>query len=381
MSVLSVSSRSRDGRSRSRRRKDLACRPGNLPLLLMRRLQEQECKRTPQQVQVAMGGAEAATPKPAAQRAACSTAGGEARAQQPQGFLSMELQPQWSISEEEGVSVGDHRFLTVLGQGSFGRVYKSEDPLSGGFNAVKVLEKSRLLTYDDFRGVALECCMLNRLRHRNIVRLWGAVQACRNFYLFMEFAGQESLHKILQGRENHAGLALPEARVLFHQIADAVAYCHWQGVAHCDLKPQNIVLSDDGIPKIVDFGLALKLGFPIGTPRGTWPFTAPEAAWPCGQPWDLAKADVWSLGAVLLEMLCGADKLFRMLGWVSQTPLNVLRVTELIAFLSTPGALSSSLADDLGAISAAVAPMLNGMMYVVPVQRWSAKIVTAASQW
>eukprot|EP00439_Symbiodinium_sp_Y106_P081225 s1048_g20.t1 len=132
-------------------------------------------------------------------------------------------------------------------------------------------------------------------------------------------------------------------------------------------------LASDGRLRIVDFGLALKLGWPVGNPRGTWPFTAPEAAWPCGRPWDLAKADVFSLGAILIEMLCGTDKLFRMFGWMAQTPLNLLRVQEMVNFLATPGAVMSSMATDLGLAASEPAPMITGLMNVVPMKRWSAK--------
>ncbi|CAE7923898.1 Smok2b, partial [Symbiodinium necroappetens] len=289
------------------------------------------------------------------------------------------LQPQWWIPEVDGARVGDHEFLQILGEGTHGKVYKVADPVVGGFNAVKVIRKKGKNT-DELAGVMAECNTLNWLSHPNIVQLRGAVNAYKNFYVFMDFAGSVSLHKLLQNRDNQTGLDLPIARQLFHQIADAVAYCHCHGLAHCDLKPQNIVISEDGTPKIVDFGLALKLGWPVGNPRGTWPFTAPEAAWPCGRPWDLAKADVFSLGAILIEMLCGTDKLFRMFGWMAQTPLNLLRVQEMVNFLATPGAVMSSLATDLGLAATDPAPMITGLMNVVPMKRWSAK-VAASFTW
>ncbi|CAJ1398358.1 unnamed protein product [Effrenium voratum] len=290
------------------------------------------------------------------------------------------LQPQWWIPEVDGVCVGDHRFLQVLGEGTHGRVYKVADQLCGGFNAVKVIRKNRLKSMDEVYGIAGECNTLAWLKHPNIIQLRGAVHANQNFYVFMEFAGNISLHNVLQTRDEQIGLDLKIARQLFNQIADAVAYCHWHGLAHCDLKPQNIVINEDGTPKIVDFGLALKLGWPVGNPRGTWPFTAPEAAWPCGRPWDLAKADVFSLAAVLIEMLCGTDKLFRMFGWMSQTPLNLCRVQEMVAYLATPGFLTTSLSSELGNGALNIAPMITGMMNVIPLKRWSAK-VAASFNW
>lgn len=288
------------------------------------------------------------------------------------------FQANWKMPEVDGVSVGDRRFLQVLGEGTHGRVYKVADEICGGFNAVKVIRKSRLKTPDEIYGIAGECNTLASLNHPNIIGLRGAVHASLNYYVFMEFAGDVSLHKVLHARDNQAGLDMNMARQVFNQIADAVAYCHSHGLAHCDLKPQNIVLNEDGTPKIVDFGLALKIGWPVGNPRGTWPFTAPEAAWPCGQPWDLAKADVFSLAGVLIEMLCGADKLFRMFGWLPQTPLNMLRVQEMAVFLATPGAVAMSLATDIGMTHAS--SMITGMMSLLPIKRWSAR-VAASYEW
>ncbi|CAJ1398360.1 unnamed protein product [Effrenium voratum] len=143
------------------------------------------------------------------------------------------LQPQWWIPEVDGVCVGDHRFLQVLGEGTHGRVYKVADQLCGGFNAVKVIRKNRLKSMDEVYGIAGECNTLAWLKHPNIIQLRGAVHANQNFYVFMEFAGNISLHNVLQTRDEQIGLDLKIARQLFNQIADAVAYCHWHGLAHC----------------------------------------------------------------------------------------------------------------------------------------------------
>lgn len=315
--------------------------------------------------------------------AICGAGGAEAQTDAPTEGNSLNVddffQPKWWIPEVEGVSVGDYQFLQVLGEGTHGKVYKVADQICGGFNAVKVIRKNRLKSADEIYGIARECNTLAWLQHPNIIQLRGAVRASQNYYVFMEFAGSVSLHNVLRARGSQVGLDRNMAHQVFNQIADAVAYCHSHGLAHCDLKPQNIVLNDDGIPKIVDFGLALKIGWPVGNPRGTWPFTAPEAAWPCGRPWDLAKADVFSLAAVLIEMLCGTDKLFRMFGWMVETPLNLLRVQEMVAFLATPGAVAMSLATDIGS-PGNVASMITGMMNVLPMKRWSAK-VAASFEW
>lgn len=81
----------------------------------------------------------------------------------------------------------------------------------GGFNAVKVIRKKGKNT-DELAGVMAECNTLNWLSHPNIVQLRGAVNAYKNFYVFMDFAGSVSLHKLLQNRQSPRHLALYGAR-------------------------------------------------------------------------------------------------------------------------------------------------------------------------
>eukprot|EP00438_Fugacium_kawagutii_P008147 Skav203322 [mRNA] locus=scaffold284:96556:111465:- [translate_table: standard] len=109
------------------------------------------------------------------------------------------FQPKWWIPEVEGVSVGDYHFLQVLGEGTHGKVYKVADQICGGFNAVKVIRKNRLKG-DEVLGIAGECNTLASLDHPHIIRLRGAVHAMQNYYVFMEFAGNTSLHSVLRAR-------------------------------------------------------------------------------------------------------------------------------------------------------------------------------------
>lgn len=283
------------------------------------------------------------------------------------------------LPEVEGTRVGEYDLLACIGEGAYGRVYISPDAKFGGFSAVKVINKGRLSAWNDLWGVITETTILLQLHHPNIIRFYGTIHARQNLYLFLELAGLNSLHQVISGAGYICGLKPQVTRTLFRQIADAVAYCHSQGVAHCDLKPQNVMVSDEGIAKLVDFGLAVQLCEPFSGPRGTWPFMSPEAAQAYCRPYDYAKADVWSLGVILLEMLSGIDKLSRILGWEMAPEWSQHRVVQLMAFHASPEALATRLASDIGPVPSSVMRALSCMLCSKPQQRWSAWHV--AQQW
>merc|ERR1719329_1265077 len=144
----------------------------------------------------------------------------------------------------------------------------------------------------------------------------------------MGLAGSHSLmHTLQQGGR----MTLLDARLTFHQVSSAIAYLHSEAVAHRDLKPENIMLSDgNGCAMLVDFGLACSLDDLLDDPCGSMPFVAPEVL--RGDLYDGAPADMWSLGVVLLEMLCGAHSLSTMLGWKNRMEPEPARAKELTAY-------------------------------------------------
>lgn len=140
--------------------------------------------------------------------------------------------------------------------------------------AIKVYDKSQLLIRDSAHGrpagdavrakpmrrlrrVLREVQLLRTLRHPHIVRLYLALHDSSSVYLAMESApGSHGSHDLLDFMMRRGAMSEPEARVLFHQLASAVAHCAARGVVHRDIKPENVLLTRDGQLKLGDFGLA-----------------------------------------------------------------------------------------------------------------------------
>ena len=208
----------------------------------------------------------------------------------------------------EGTQVGDCVIGPLLGEGGMGEVYLAEDRHLGRRVALKVVRGGgrggRLLRH--FRH---EQRILAALNHPNIARLYGGGTAPDGApYFVMEFVEGERLDTFCREGE----LSVEARLALFRKICTAVAYAHQNLVVHRDLKPANIRVTPDGEPKLLDFGIA-KLLDPDddGTEEATV-HTLPGAMTPFyaspeqikGEPITTA-SDVYSLGVVLYELLCG----------------------------------------------------------------------------
>ncbi|WIA17216.1 hypothetical protein OEZ85_014096 [Tetradesmus obliquus] len=176
---------------------------------------------------------------------------------------------------------------------------------TGELVAVKAVDATRFHSISEIEQVQEEMAVLAQLRHPNIIRLQEVVFAGGCFYFMMEYASGGSLAGHLAAQPG-GRLGEAAAREVFDGILAALEYCHKRRVIHRDLKPENILMQD-GTPKIADFGLAGVIapfngsGFKLqcGTPE----FTAPEIVG--GAEYDGTAVDLWSVGVMLYEALCG----------------------------------------------------------------------------
>ncbi|MEO8675649.1 MAG: serine/threonine-protein kinase [Casimicrobiaceae bacterium] len=205
--------------------------------------------------------------------------------------------------------LGRYEITGELGRGAMGVVYKARDPLIDRVVAIKTVgldlspEESDAFEQRFFR----EAKSAGRLNHPNIVTIHDVGRSNGSAYIAMEFLQGQSLREILD-----SGVVLPPERIaeIIAQVADGLAFAHENGVVHRDIKPPNIMVLDNGVVKITDFGIAmLPTGGRtlVGTVFGSPKYMSPERI--AGHKVD-GRSDIFSLGTVLYEMLTGFTPFF-----------------------------------------------------------------------
>lgn len=218
---------------------------------------------------------------------------------------------------EDAPRIRGYRLLATLGSGRVGTVYKAVHVASRRIVALKVLPFGEG-TEQNVTCLLRETQVAARLQHPNIIRGFGAGVDGGYFYVAMEYVEGESLADLL----DHDG-ALPEPRALqiTREIVGALAHAWAAGLVHRDVKPDNIMLTKDGVAKLADLGATRDLtgllntisseGVVVGTPL----YISPEQAQGMsGVDW---RADVYGLGATLYHMVCGMPPFDRSLGATS----------------------------------------------------------------
>ncbi|WOK97116.1 CBL-interacting protein kinase 7-like [Canna indica] len=203
------------------------------------------------------------------------------------------------------VLLGRYELGRLLGRGTFAKVYLARSLSDGATVAIKVLDKPELVDTGMCRSFLTEVAAMRRLSHPHVLKLHEVMATRSKIFLVMEHApGGDLLVRVARrGR-----LSEPSARRYFHQLVSALHYCHARGVAHRDVKPQNLLLDRAGNLKVSDFGLAalpdqLRGDGRLHTACGTPAYAAPEVVRRRG--YDGAKADAWSCGVILFVLLTG----------------------------------------------------------------------------
>jgi serine/threonine protein kinase/tetratricopeptide (TPR) repeat protein len=252
-----------------------------------------------------------------------------------------------------GDRLGRYEILGPLGAGGMGEVYRARDTELERDVAVKVLPETVSQNPDRLTRFEKEAKAVARLSHPNILEIHDYGTEGETTYSVTELLEGETLQERLEG----GALGWRKSTEIGAAIADGLGAAHEAGIVHRDLKPSNVFLTADGRVKVLDFGLARSLETDEadeshsptvsrytepGKVFGTVGYMAPEQV--RGQPAD-HRADIFSLGCVLYEMVCGRRAFSR--ETAAETMTAILR-EEPSDLRSLTGALSPSLADLVG---------------------------------
>ncbi|KAJ1524160.1 hypothetical protein ONE63_010687 [Megalurothrips usitatus] len=197
--------------------------------------------------------------------------------------------------------LADYLKIEKIGEGTYGVVYKGRNKITGQVVAMK---KIRLESEDEgIPSTAIrEISLLKELEHPNIVKLLQHVMEEPRLYLIFEFLSMD-LKKHMDQLKTGECLPPDTVQSYLYQILQAILFCHKRRVFHRDLKPQNLLIADNGIIKVADFGLGRAFGIPVRVYTHevvTLWYRAPEIL--LGSMRYSCPIDVWSIGCIFAEM-------------------------------------------------------------------------------
>jgi formylglycine-generating enzyme required for sulfatase activity len=231
-------------------------------------------------------------------------------------------------SRGKAIAVGDillgrFRLLELVGEGGMSRVYKAIDSLlakdsSDPFMAVKVLTRQLNEESESFPALRAEIQNLRRLTHPNIVRMFGCERDGSTVLIIMEYLEGESLYAKLRARSPagvpRRGLDRDEAQSIITAVAGALDYAHRDQVVHGDLKPGNVIVTNQGEVKVIDFGIASWIARPktsFERPGAAQTKTLSAVTPRYASPQLMARQkpepvdDVYSLACLVYELMTG----------------------------------------------------------------------------
>ncbi|RNF11832.1 cell division related protein kinase 2 [Trypanosoma rangeli] len=273
--------------------------------------------------------------------------------------------------------------MDILGEGTYGVVYRAVDKVTGQIVALKKVRLDR--TEEGIPQTALrEVSILQEVHHPNIVNLLDVICTDGKLYLIFEYVDHD-LKKTLEKRGGtFTGLLLKK---LLYQLLDGLFFCHRHRIVHRDLKPANILITNDNVLKIADFGLARTFQIPMHTYTHevvTLWYRAPEIL--LGAKHYTPSVDIWSVGCIFAELARGKVvfrgdseigqlfEIFQVLGTPRDTEGSWLGVSSLPDYRDVfPRWAGKSLAQVIPQLDTEGIDLLSRMLKYNPAERISAK--------
>jgi non-specific serine/threonine protein kinase len=205
-----------------------------------------------------------------------------------------------------GETVSHYKILDKLGEGGMGVVYKAQDTKLDRPVAVKFLPSHLSSSQENKARFIQEAKAAAVLNNPNILSVYDIDGQNGKMFFVMEFVEGKTLKSHITNLKAGEGIPVRQALDWTTQLAQGLKAAHEKNIVHRDIKPENVMLTKEGMPKIMDFGIAKLKGSTgmtrTGTSLGTLAYMSPEQAQ--GMPAD-HRSDIWSLGVVLYEMLTG----------------------------------------------------------------------------
>ncbi|EEY59283.1 mitogen-activated protein kinase kinase kinase, putative [Phytophthora infestans T30-4] len=225
----------------------------------------------------------------------------------PTNNQQLETETDTSSSVEVSNPITQWKRGELIGEGTFGKVYKGLNIATGELFALKEIEIHSRPNDDQvtqMQKLGEEISLMNNLSHKHIVRYKGSYRSENHFYIFMEYVPGGSIASMLKQFDAFSEDLI---RIFTRQIVQGVAYLHEMGIIHRDIKGANVLVNEQGVSKLADFGcskqipqmLTTSLEESLRSIRGSIPWMAPEVVKQIGHGY---KADIWSIGATVIEM-------------------------------------------------------------------------------
>ena len=204
----------------------------------------------------------------------------------------------------KGQKINDrYEIIRILGEGGMANVYLAQDTILNRKVAVKVLRGDLANDEKFVRRFQREALSASSLSHPNIVEMYDVGEDDGNFYIVMEYIEGRNLKQLIKRRTK---LSLPEVIDIMKQLTDGIACAHDSFIIHRDIKPQNMLILDNGLVKITDFGIAVALNSTqltqTNSVMGSVHYLPPEQAAGKGATF---KSDIYSLGILMYELITG----------------------------------------------------------------------------
>lgn len=236
--------------------------------------------------------------------------------------------------------IGPYFLRDDLGYGGYSRVKLAIHQESNEHFACKIIPRRQFKRPEQCKQFEMEVRIFQSLNHPGIPALTDILSDSINYYLIMQLCPNGSLHQLIfkKGKleENHV-------KILFYQILQIISFIHSRGIVHHDIKPENILFSNEMYPQIIDFGFSC---FPdknqeLCSACGSNAYVSPESL--SGAPYNGFKNDIWSLGIVLYVMLFGH------LPWQTLKSISIIEQVK-NAEIFIPDTISTSCRDLLSRI-------------------------------